>query len=116
MRRSGESRNPERETSLRRSPLARMVRLDSGLRRNDNGDQASRFTDFLKISQRERERTPAFKTRLPSRESLSLKPGTAFSGEGPDPFLEVPSQPDVADGVGLGIQLLFQTLIPGAIE
>ncbi len=73
VRRSGESRNPETDASLRRSPLLRKACLDSGpgsspgqaLRRTDEGDQASCFPQFFIISQLERERTPAFKTRLP---------------------------------------------------
>ena len=67
-RRSGESRNPE--TSIRLSPLARRVPLDSGLRRNDEGGQWSCLTHILIISSRERARTPALETPLPRRTVL----------------------------------------------
>ena len=93
--RSGESRNPETGASLRPSPLARNVRLDSGLRRNDEGDHASRFTNFLINSRSKRERMPALKTRLPC---IGTNPGvpTPPSKEAAPP----PDSLDVVEGVG----------------
>jgi len=47
LRRSGESRNPVALESLRRSRLQQDARLDSGLRRNDEGKESGQFPHYF---------------------------------------------------------------------